>query len=287
MRVDLCSWQITLLPDKRTLILILIACANLTGVVCAQVAFQPTPIRPEPVGSGARALGQSAFIAVADDATAASWNPAGLRSLERPEASFVGAWRTTTQDYSLADDWSSSDPDRWSGAQINFMSYAQPTVVGNTHAGISVNYRQVYNFEGELNVVHRSFFWDWESERELKSKSEGAIAAYSLAGGLSVPSYPEIAIGASFNWYTQSLFNDYTWQTKATQTVSYPVFGFSDSFQSTETYDDFRGHNFTLGLLWDMYEKGGTMLTLGLVYHTPFTANVDRKATFTDSAGIR
>ena len=34
---------------------------------------------PNPVGSGARALGWgSAFIAVADDATAASWNPGGL-----------------------------------------------------------------------------------------------------------------------------------------------------------------------------------------------------------------
>jgi hypothetical protein len=33
---------------------------------------------PNPVGSGARALGFGAFIAVADDATAASWNPGGL-----------------------------------------------------------------------------------------------------------------------------------------------------------------------------------------------------------------
>ena len=39
---------------------------------------------PSPVGSGARAAGiGSAFVAVADDATAASWNPAGLVQLER------------------------------------------------------------------------------------------------------------------------------------------------------------------------------------------------------------
>ena len=37
---------------------------------------------PLPVGSGARALGQGgAFIAVADDATAASWNPGALMTL--------------------------------------------------------------------------------------------------------------------------------------------------------------------------------------------------------------
>ena len=42
------------------------------------------------IGSGARAFGMGgAFIAVADDATAASWNPGGLGQLERPEFSFV------------------------------------------------------------------------------------------------------------------------------------------------------------------------------------------------------
>lgn len=45
---------------------------------------------PNPVGSGARALGMGqAFIGIADDATAASWNPAGLIQLERPEISVV------------------------------------------------------------------------------------------------------------------------------------------------------------------------------------------------------
>ena len=49
------------------------------------------PSSPNPVGSGARALGMgSAFIAVADDATAASWNPGGLIQLEKPEISSVG-----------------------------------------------------------------------------------------------------------------------------------------------------------------------------------------------------
>ena len=46
---------------------------------------------PSPIGSGARAMGTGgAFIAIADDATAASWNPAALIQLERPEASVVG-----------------------------------------------------------------------------------------------------------------------------------------------------------------------------------------------------
>jgi len=48
---------------------------------------------PNPVGSGARAVGMGgAFIGVADDATAASWNPAGLIQLEKPEVSIVGEY---------------------------------------------------------------------------------------------------------------------------------------------------------------------------------------------------
>ena len=43
------------------------------------------------LGSGARAHGMGgAFLARADDATASSWNPAGLSYLLRPELSLVG-----------------------------------------------------------------------------------------------------------------------------------------------------------------------------------------------------
>jgi hypothetical protein len=59
---------------------------------------------PSPVGSGARAQGQGlAFIAVADDATAASHNPGGLLQVVEPEASIVGSYfrRMERQDITL------------------------------------------------------------------------------------------------------------------------------------------------------------------------------------------
>ena len=47
------------------------------------------------IGAGARARGMGgAFIGVADDATATSWNPGGLAKLEKPEASLVGLFET-------------------------------------------------------------------------------------------------------------------------------------------------------------------------------------------------
>jgi long-chain fatty acid transport protein len=229
------------------------------------------------MGSGARALGQSAFIAVADDATAASWNPAGLINLERPEASFVGAWRTTTKDYSVADPRVLVDEDNWRGTELNFVSYAHPMEVGSTDLVLSVNYHQVYDLGVEFNVVTPF----GPGVAEIKGESEGAISAYSLAGGLSMPDFPEVTLGAGFNWYTQSPLNNYTWRVKSTYNwwlfPQAPPAPPSTIIQNTDTFDDFRGYNFTFGLLWDVYEKQDNLLTLGLVYHTPFDAEVDRE----------
>jgi long-subunit fatty acid transport protein len=257
--------------------LMFFVCASFARAVSAVV---PTniPVAPEPVGSGARALGQSAFIAVADDATAASWNPAGLINLERPEASFVGAWKNTTCDFLSAYNNISYDGDSWSEGEINFMSYAQPIEIGKTDVVLSVNYHQVYDLGIEYSWRTKSMV--------VKGKSEGAVSAYSLAAGLSIPSHPEITIGASFNWYTQSLLNDYARQVNITTRYDRP-YGAPPVYTSiTETLDDFRGHNFTFGLLWDVYEKQENLLTLGFVCHTPFTAKVNQKVVEIKPSGV-
>jgi hypothetical protein len=272
--------------SQRTRVLSLLLCAALAGEVSAQGFSLPViPITPEPVGSGARALGQSAFIAVADDATAASWNPAGLINLEKPEASFVGAWRASAYDYSSADPRISIGDDSWSEWQVNFMSFACPLRVGNANAVLSVNYHQTYNFRTQYNYV------EWRPANmvlEVTGESRGAVAAYSLAGGVSLPSLPEIAIGGSFNWYAPSFAGDYAWQVNNKGslwlTSTDPRFEISH-LESQETYDDLRAYNFTFGLLWDAYERDEKLLTLGFVCHTPYTARVDLERAIWTTAG--
>lgn len=54
------------------------------------------------MGVGARALGMgSAFTALADDSTAAFWNPAGLARLQQSEASFMHADLTMDREYNF------------------------------------------------------------------------------------------------------------------------------------------------------------------------------------------
>jgi len=253
---------------RRTLTLMFILSASLSKNVCGGVPTK-IPIAPEPVGSGARALGQSAFIAVADDATAASWNPAGLINLERPEVSFVGAWKSITTDPSSRESNVSYDHGGWNEGQINFMSYAYPLKVCGTDTVLSVNYHQVYDLG-----IEQSYDVSGTDPHRFEGRSRGAISAYSLAGGLSMPSCPQVTVGASFNWYTKSLLNHYVRQVENRQ---WALSDTNDSLTLTETIDGLCGHNFTFGLLWDAYERQENLLTLGFVCQTPFTAEVDWK----------
>src|SRR6266513_1931393 len=85
--------------------------ATVVAAICLATAAQAQTPSPTPnfedefaypqvqldlsLGSGARALGMGgAFLARPDDATAATWNPAGLSYLRNPEVSIVGARNT-------------------------------------------------------------------------------------------------------------------------------------------------------------------------------------------------
>ena len=191
---------------------------------------------------------------MADDATAASWNPAGLINLERPEISFVGLWKTISSDVTSAATPSLAG-ESWDESNINFMSYTHPMPIGSTDVVLSVNYHQVYDLGLEFKNLPTSV------------RSQGAISAYSLAGGLSMPGRPEISMGASFNWYAPSLGNGYVRHLERSFQAGPNV------IKRTETLADLRGYNFTFGVLWDAYERDEELLTLGFVCHTPFTAD--------------
>jgi len=246
-----------LLFDVAELALVLGTCLSFV----ASASAQRIVIAPKPVGSGARALGQSAFIAVADDATAASWNPAGLIQLEAPEASIVGAWKANINHYSATE----IERGTWDEWELNFLSYARPLEIGNRDLVLSINYHQEYDFGFELEYVDHS-----SVHRPLvQGSSEGALSVHSLACATSMPSNPGLTLGASVNWHTKSFPNCFAWRRHFRMTSDI------GTTENTDTFDDFRGCNFTFGLLWDAYEKEQRLLTLGFVCHTPYTAEMD------------
>ncbi len=89
------------------------------------------PSSPNPVGSGARAIGMGgAFIAVADDATAASWNPGGIVQLDKPEISFVYKYLRRSENKSFENHPEASSTDSVDYHNLNFFSAAYPSDPG-------------------------------------------------------------------------------------------------------------------------------------------------------------
>ena len=120
--------------------------------------FRPPSIfsAPLPTGSGARALGiGGSFTVIADDATAASWNPAGLLQLQRPEASAVYRFSDSEHRHRSADpNFEPRPSDRVQSDGLNYLSAVLP--VYNTwldrNMVFSINYQESYDFSQQFGA---------------------------------------------------------------------------------------------------------------------------------------
>lgn len=111
---------------------------------------------PLPRGSGSRALGFSgAFTAIADDASAASWNPAGLVQLERSEASIVARGAAENNTHRSPDSTFLSGSDEFQSANINYLSVVVPfySTLLKRNVVSSFNYQEVYDFNQDFNAT--------------------------------------------------------------------------------------------------------------------------------------
>ncbi len=121
----------------------------------ANAGFRPPTIfaAPLPVGSGARALGQAgAFTAVADDATAASWNPAGLVQLEFPEVSAVYRFSAEKDAHESQTSALESGDDGYASSELNYLSAVYPFLLNDRNAVVSLNYQEAYDYTYEFTA---------------------------------------------------------------------------------------------------------------------------------------
>ena len=196
------------------------------------------------IGSGARARGMGgAFIGVADDATAISWNPAGLATLERPEASVVGIYAmdkyTVKVTSSLLGESAEVKFDQ-SHPVFNFVSAAFPLVVAERNLVVAVAYQRLIDF----------YYKDEDDDSEYEEK--GGVDA--ISPGIAVQVTPEVSVGASVNIWTGHFDEKYT--DKVTPANSY----------DEKNVDKFSGLNFNIGVMGH-FEKA----KIGAVLKTPLT----------------
>lgn len=253
--------------------------------------FAETPIRiassPNPVGSGARALGMGgAFIAVADDATAASWNPGGLIQLKRPEISVVGNWFHRVEDNAFGNNPEASGSQSVSEQDINYLSMAYPFTLFNRNMIVSLNYQHLYDFTREwdfpFTLVHRlEAGATLTVERNVHYQQKGSLSAIGLAYCIQV--IPQLSFGCTLNLWNNSL-SDNQWKAGYHETGSYtiqrhslptmPQITYEFQYDCMEEYS-FSGFNANIGILWRTTDK----LTVGLVFKTPFTADLKHETT--------
>jgi long-subunit fatty acid transport protein len=161
---------------KRSFLLVIL----MAVLVCAlQVAFAQEYEQYVQNGNGARAAGMGyAFTGLADDATAISWNSAGLTQLYSPEASVIArfGWGSLTPDYPDLD----IDVTSGSSFQLNFASLALPFHAGNINVVGGVAYRRVYDFTSNFTIKLSQMGMTYEIEQD----NSGGIDAITPAVGI-------------------------------------------------------------------------------------------------------
>ena len=228
--------------NARTLFLL---CVGLGAIVSLGVAQEDWNIS----GAGARAEGLGgAFIGLADDATAISWNPSGLGQLERTELSLVGRW--IQEEYKWENPLAPTNNSTRTQSHLtyNFASIAFPL-----HAG-KVNIVPAVAFQKQLDNYAR--------EDDETSSYESNGGANTITPGIGLKLHPMFYVGGAVNIWLGN-FDNSTVTDKATKA------GYSND-------GAYSGLNFTAGILVDFEGmKKPIPIKLGATVKTPFELKVD------------
>jgi len=223
-----------------------------------------------------------AFVAVADDATAASWNPAALLNLERPEWSVVGSVLWREEDFDSGSHPEADGSNSVSGHDLNYLSFAYPFNLWDRNMVASINVQRLLDFQRRLDFDYDIFETfpsgtTFSVDQKLKFRQEGGLSTISPAFAFQIT--PRLSFGLTVNLWTDALGLDSQWRSTQTQTGSGTLgLGLTDiDFDFTtvrkERYSDLEGLNATVGALWNATEK----LTVGAVVDTPFEARLKRR----------
>ena len=248
---------------------------------------------PNPVGSGARAQGMGgAFIAVADDATAASWNPGGLMQLEQPEFSFALSFEHRRKDFNSSSYPEASGINEIYREDLNYFSFVWPFRAFDKNMVISLNYQRLYDFYDDIEFDQNLRSDTAYMEKHVHFKQTGSLKAFAPAFAIQIT--PRFSLGVTFNFWTDELGYDNEWESERVVTynssmhsiIVNPLTGsptgllakFRGKNVIKEKNYNFEGFNMNVGFLWHI----NRVVTLGGVIKTPFTADFYRK-TWTNS----
>ena len=255
--------------DMKIFIAILAGLAIIFAASGAGGAEVEIPSSFNPVGSGARAIGRGgAFIAIADDATAASWNPGGLTQLKTPEASMVVFGVHRKEDNNFGTNPEADGLHSISETDVNYLSAAYPFELFNRNMVVSLSYQRLYDFTRNWNFI----LSQPTSDSNWNYEQDGSLSALGLSYCIRL--IPQLSMGFTLNIWNNDLTPN-KWEQKYQKTES-GLFGsghpYLQKFYKHETYT-FEGVNANIGILWRLNYR----LTIGAVLKTPFNAEIEHR----------
>ncbi|MEA2096446.1 MAG: hypothetical protein U9P73_07120 [Candidatus Cloacimonadota bacterium] len=221
-------------------------------------------------GVGARAAGMGgAFIGVADDATAISWNPAGLTQLQKPEASFVV--RGLAELYEVDFDYGIETYEDEHGI-LNFLSGVYPFEFSGKQFVAALGVQRQLDL---YSYYHEEFYE--ESDQDTleylnETLSDGGTSTITI--GLANRLASIFSLGVATNlWVGEAYF-------ESNEMIDYhnDFYFYSEEYEKSDW--TFSGVNFVVGAMIDLnYKNNPIPLRIGMVVKTPFELSVDEEFT--------
>jgi len=255
----------------------------------ADVTIVPFDGSPIPIGAGARALGMGgAFTAVADDATANTWNPAGMAQLERPELSLNGGWysRSTSSD---------GGSDSQSDLALDHISVVWPFFVLGTQQTVGIAWQRQFDFTRRADSTQvlqsQGQATATQGVSENRVDNDGAWSTWSLSYAADVT--PTLSLGATLLVWDDDLTGYSHNDRNATSTGTLTTFtpGAPPTLISDETFvatQDQRitvdqGLSLVLGALWHVAPQWTVAATLKPQYKLDLSIHKQDERIFRDA----
>jgi long-chain fatty acid transport protein len=239
-----------------------------------------------PIGFGARAFGMGgAFIAIADDATAATWNPGGLGQIEHIEVSAIGSYYDFERYESVTifnNGQSGTVIRQGDSLSYDFFGISipiRPFTESDFKIVLQYSYQRSINFNIKSNTNPIQFVFSGVGElgqrfeetgyRYENEEFTGGLDAHSIGLGLKFTQWLNLGLTANIwtNGYDGGKFFE-----SLGKITNLDTGVIHENIVTTTVLDisEFSGTSFNFGALLQLTDN----LNIGLVYKSKFTLEV-------------
>jgi len=221
-------------------------------------------------GYGARGKGMgSAFTAIADDATAASFNPAGLVQLRRPEFSLVYRLDRRYEYADFIDIQASNTKHPLHDNDLDYFSVTLPFRLYDMDMGVTLAYQHLYDFNRHwlVNMGQQQSLFQYIYDIDYQQSGQLSALGFSFCLGIT----PRLSLGITLNWWDDDLTKN-SWRQSYRFNTTILL---NDMLYDNERYlyeDQYAisGFNANIGMLWE-FTPGWRM---GAMLKTPLHADL-------------